>query len=71
MTKPIDERPWISLRGVARVLHASPKVAARLARSGLIRSRVLRSMPRQYAREDALKLAAEAVAAGSGGRPGA
>lgn len=58
-TDPPDDRQWVSLRAVARLLRISPKAAGKLAKSGELASRRLPGLPRKFDRDAALKLAAE------------
>jgi hypothetical protein len=67
MATAIDCNPWISLRAVARMLDTSTTTAARLAREGRFRSRLLPGMPPQYARADVERIARQAEHAGRGG----
>lgn len=62
MNRQIDERPWISLRSVARIIGQSTTAAASLARSGKIRSRLLPGTARRtYARDDVIRIAEESA----------
>ncbi len=70
MTANTDARPWVSMRAAARIIGVSPKTAGRLAREGRIRSRLIPGMARQYSRDDAFRVASEAVAVGVGDWPG-
>jgi hypothetical protein len=67
MATATDCNPWISLRAVARLLDTSTTTAARLAREGRFRSRLLPGLPPQYARADVERIARQAEDAGRGG----